>query len=183
MTSSGLRILAFLSLSVLCYSLAYTGFRGSAETVFVDFTDERPTLQYLLDRGIHAKPVGGLEEYACRVENVDVTIKLPCADSIQVMASVGSFDLSDGMVTALWFRTDKLSHDDVHTMALHLHQVLGIDVYRLDEWIVQAEADPSQVKWYFGPNDERQPRAAVAIRRSYNKDQPWILYVHIEWFS
>ncbi len=183
MSSAGLRIVAFLSLSVLCDASVCTGLHGSAESVFVEFTQERPPLQYLLDQGIHAKPLGGLEAFACRVENVDVTIKLPYAEGFQVIASVGSFDLSDGMVASLWFSTDKLSHDDVYAMALHLHEVLGIDVSRLDEWIVQAAAAPATVKWYFKPNDEREPRAAVAIRRSYNKNQPWILYVHIEWFD
>ena len=98
MSSAGLRIVAFLSLSVLCDASVCTGLHGSAESVFVEFTQERPPLQYLVDQGIHAKPLGGLEAFACRVENVDVTIKLPYAEGFQVIASVGSFDLSDGMV-------------------------------------------------------------------------------------
>lgn len=149
----------------------------------VTLSAQPPTLQALIGRGIRVKRVPGLEDYRAIMESSNATIRLPYADEFQMGVAEGSLDLRDEVVTSLWLRTKRLGHDDVYAKAAALHETLGIDAGGLNAWMVQARANPLGVKWYEKANDERWPRSLVAIRRSYNPQQPWVLYLHFDWLE
>lgn len=149
--------------------------------VNIQLNKDKPSIQSFIDAGIHAKNVAGLEDYLCRVKEVDINFSLPNNKTIKFLAKAGEFNIKNGIISSFYVHTNKMDNDKAYALSKELHEKFGISTTKFEAWMVEARQKPMSVGHFSSINNELNPRLSISFRSSFDKLIPWIIYVNIDW--